>query len=83
MSTNIKKKNSKGKIDRVEALNWVLFTIAYALFVGFLYGYVSTQVTEITYPFGIPFSAQQAVVVFGFAMWGIMSLFLNMKFRRE
>lgn len=77
------KKNSKGKIDRVEAANWIIFTLAYAIFIGFLYGYVSTEISDIIYVFNMPFDAQQSVIIFALAMWGIISLFMNIKFRRD
>jgi len=76
------KKKTPGKIDAMEGANWIFFTLLYALFVAILSGIVKTQLPEIVYIWDIPLDIAQGVWVFGIALWGIISLFLNIHYKK-
>ncbi|MBD3343087.1 MAG: hypothetical protein GF353_28575 [Candidatus Lokiarchaeota archaeon] len=78
------KKKSKGRIDKIEASNLILFTIFYALFLGILSGVVYVYVPNIIYVFDIiPIDVQKTVWVLGMALWGVLSILLGMKYKRD
>jgi len=78
-----KKTSSKGRIDAVEGINWAIFTIIYSLFIAILSGIVKTTCPDILYIWGIPLDIGQGVWVFGIAFWGIISLFLNVHYKKN
>lgn len=78
------KKSSKGSIDRLEAANLVLFTVFYGLFLGILSGVTYVYVPQIVYIFDIiPIDVQKMVWTVGVALWGVLSILLGLKYRRE
>lgn len=83
MAKKRKGKGSKGKIDTLEAMNWVFFTIIYSLFIAILSGIVKTKCPDIIYIWEIPVDIGQGIWVFGIALWGIISLFLNIHYKKH
>lgn len=82
-SVQKKTKRARGRIDGLEAASWILFTLVYAVFVSFLGGFIKTQYNEIEYFWGMPFDLGQGVWILGLALWGIISLFLNIHYKKD
>ena len=77
------RKRSPGKIDPLELTTWLIFTILFAIGIMFLGGYISENFNDIEYLWGKPIQMSGGAAMFGIAMWGIISLLLNLHYKNN
>lgn len=78
------KKQSPGRIDTIEQGNLFMFTLVYAIFVAILSGVSKVYLPEIVYLFNVvPIDVPQLVWILGLAIWGIITILLGIKYKRE
>jgi len=71
------------KIDGLEKTSWLIFTIIYAIIFAFLSGAIKFYLPEIVFIWGIPLDIGTGVWLLGLALWGVISIFLQMYFRKS
>lgn len=74
----------RGKIDRVEGMNLVLFSIFYWIIYGIIYGcvifYAPSEVVLFEY---LHWNIHQTLLGLGIAIWSMISLFMGLKYRGD
>lgn len=78
-----KNRSSVGKIDSMEWGMYLFLTVVYAIFIGIISG-VSEYYLP-TYIFlwkVVPLKITTSTYIFGIALWSIITLFLNVHYKR-
>ncbi len=78
-----RRKSSVGRVDTMEKTNWLIFTIIYAVIFGILSGMIKVYLNDMIYIWSIPFDAGTFVWLFGLALWGIISIFLQAHYKSK
>ena len=77
-------KVKKGRINRTEKVNLILFSVFYWIGYGILYGCILYFAPETIMLFGVvPWNLHQTMLGLGLALWGMTSILLGMKYNRS
>lgn len=76
-------KANKGKLNRTEKTNLVLFTIIYLIVFGVVKGYVYFHPIAPVIVFGVPWDINSSIDVSAFVIWGLLSFLLNYKYQNN
>jgi len=77
------RKGSKGRLDNTEWGQWCLFTLIYFIAYAIFGGFIKEKLADIYYIGQIPLDLQEGIWWLGLALYGMLSVGLNIKYKAE
>ncbi len=77
-----RKKIDRTEINGLEKTSWLIFTVVYAIIFAILSGLIKYFLPELLFVWGVPVDIGMGVWLLGLALWSLISIFLQMYFKK-